>query len=241
MGTVDPASVSLPALTLAMGLVDGVNPCAMWVLIVLMGILLHVKTRRRMLLYAGAFVLMSGVVYFAFMTAWATLFQLVGLSRIATMILGGALLAMGLVNLKEIFWFKKGPSLVIPERAKPGLFRRMRDIAAAASLPAALGGILALAFIVNLIELGCTIGLPAVYTRILSLREISSGARYAYLALYNMAYVVPLLVIAITFIALQRRLTMNERAAKVLKGISGVLLSIFGVLFLVAPGLLIEA
>jgi hypothetical protein len=211
----------------------------MWVLIVLLGILLHVRTRRRMILYAGSFIVMSGLVYFVFMTAWATLFGLVGLSRPATMILGGALLAMGIVNLKEIVWFKTGPSLVIPDKVKPGLFRRMRAIAGAARLPAALGGILALAFVVNLIELGCTIGLPAVYTRILTLRALSPGARYAYLALYNAAYVVPLLVIAITFVVLRRRLSMTERTAKVLKGVSGVLLTSFGVLFLLAPDMLV--
>lgn len=241
IGTVDPASVSLPALTLSMGLVDGVNPCAMWVLIVLLGILLHVEKRSRMLLYSAAFIVMSGVVYFVFMTAWATLFRLVGFSRVATMILGGALLVMGLVNLKDVVWFKRGPSLVIPERAKPGLFRRMRAIAGAASVPAALAGILALAFVVNLIELGCTIGLPAVYTRILTLRELSPGARYAYLALYNAAYVVPLFAIAVAFIALRRRLSMTERAAKALKGVSGALLLGFGALFLLAPDLLLGA
>lgn len=110
-----------------------------------------------MVLYA-AFIVTSGVVYFVFMTAWTSIFALVGFSRIATMILGGALLAMGLVNLKETVWFKKGPSLLIAGRAKPGLLRRMRAIAGAASVPAALGGVLALAFVVNLIELGCTIG-----------------------------------------------------------------------------------
>lgn len=237
-GELDPSSVSLPAMTLAMGLVDGVNPCAMWVLIVLLGILLHVKTRGRMLLYAGAFIVMSGVVYFAFMVAWAALFQLVGFSRVATMILGGALLAMGLVNMKEIVWFKKGPSLVIPDKAKPGLFRRMRSVAGAASVLAALGGVIVLAFVVNLIELGCTIGLPAVFTRVLTLRELSPTARYTYLALYNVAYIVPLLAIAIGFIALRRKIAMSERAAKVLKGISGVLLTTFGALFLLAPNLL---
>lgn len=239
LGTIDPAAVSLPALTMSMGLVDGVNPCAMWVLLVLLGILLHVEARSRMLLYATAFIVTSGVVYFVFMTAWATVFGLVGFSRAATMILGGALLVMGLVNVKDAIWFKKGPSLVIPARAKPGLFRRMRAIAGAASVPAALGGILALAFVVNLIELGCTIGLPAVYTRVLTLREPSPAARYAYLALYNTAYVVPLFVLAIAFTVLRRRLSMTERLAKRLKALSGALLLAFGALFLLRPDLLL--
>jgi hypothetical protein len=235
LGEVDPASVSLPALTLVMGLADGMNPCAFWVLFVLLGILLHVENTRRMLLYAGTFVVMSGFVYFLFMVAWSTFFHLVGISRAVTMVLGAALLVMGLVNLKDVIWFKKGPSLMISDKVKPGLFRRMRAIAAAASTPAAFGGIAALAFIVNLVELGCTVGLPAVYTRMLSMRELSGLSRVAYIALYNVAYVVPLLMVVGVFIAIKRRLTMSERFARGLKGLSAVLLLIFGAIFLLAP------
>lgn len=238
IGKIDPRTVSLPGITLSIGLADGVNPCAMWVLVVLLGILLHVETTKRMLLYAGTFVVMSGVVYFTFMVAWATLFALAGLSRAVTMILGGVLLAMGLVNLKDVVWFKKGVSLVIPDKVKPGLFRRMRAIAGAATTPAALGGIAVLAFVVNLVELGCTLGLPAVYTRILSLRGLGTGARLAYLALYNIAYVVPLLLVVAVFIVLKRRIAMTERAARILKGVSGLLLVVFGALFVFAPDVL---
>ena len=238
LGEVDPKSVSLPWLTLVVGLADGVNPCAMWVLVVLLGILMHVRETKRMVLYAGTFVVMSGVVYFGFMVAWSTLFELLGFSRVATTVLGVGLLGMGLVNLKDVVWFKKGVSLVIPESQKPGLFRRMRAIAGAGSTPAAMAGIVALAFVVNLVELECTLGLPAVYTRILSLRGLSRGARLGYIAFYNVAYVVPLVVVVVAFVALRKRVTMTEKAARVLKGVSGTLLVVFGALFLVAPELL---
>lgn len=239
VGSIDPNQVSLPAFTLIVGLLDGVNPCAMWVLLVLLGILTHVKSRTRLLLFGGTFVVASGVVYFVFMTAWVGLFSLVGLSRPITIALGVLVLAMGLVNLKELVWFKRGVSLMIPDRAKPGLFRRMRGIGSAASLPAAFVGIVVLAFLVNLIELGCTLGLPAVYTRVLTLRsDLSSFARYAYLALYNLAYVVPLALIVLVYVATLHRLTLGERGAKVLKAVSGVLLVIFGLFFVLAPDVL---
>jgi thiol-disulfide isomerase/thioredoxin len=239
VGTIDSQALSLPALTLLIGLVVGINPCAMYVLLVLLSILLSVKQRERLLLFGAVFVIMSGVVYFLFMTVWIGLFQLVGLSRTITIALGVAIAAMGLINLKELVWFKKGVSLVIPERAKPGLFRRMRAIAHAASLPAALAGIVALAFVVNLIELGCTLGLPAIYTRILSLRaDVSPAGRYAYLALYNAAYVVPLGLIVGVYAATFRRITLSERGAKVLKAVSGTLLLLFGILFIAAPEVL---
>jgi hypothetical protein len=238
VGLVDVRAMSLPAFTVLVGLVDGINPCAMWVLLVLLGILMHVKSRRRLLLFGGTFVVMSGVVYFAFMTAWSLFFQLAGLSRAITIGLGLVVLAMGLVNLKELIWFKRGVSLMVPERAKPGLFRRMRGIATAASLPTAFLGVFVLAFVVNLIELGCTLGLPAVYTRVLSLHELSSSARYAYLALYNLMYVVPLALIVLVYALSMHRLVLSERGAKVLKGISGAVLVASGLIFVLQPELL---
>lgn len=238
-GELDTRAVPLPAFTVAIGLVDGINPCAMWVLLVLLGILMHVREQKRLLLFGGIFVLMSGVVYFLFMTVWTGLFHLVGLSRPITIALGVVVLVMGLINLKELVWFKKGVSLTISDRAKPKLYKRMRGIARAASLPAAIAGIVTLAFFVNLIELGCTLGLPAIYTRILSLREeLGYGARYGYLALYNLAYVVPLAVIVIVYALTFRRITLGERGAKVLKGVSGILLVLFGLLFIAAPNVL---
>jgi hypothetical protein len=235
VGAVDPAALPLPAFTLLIGLLDGINPCAMWVLMVLLSILVHVRSRARLLLFGATFVVASGVVYFVFMTAWVQLFSLVGLARPITIVLGVVVLLMGLINLKELIWFEKGVSLMIPDKAKPGLYRRMRGIARSASLPAAFMGIAVLALLVNLIELGCTLGLPAIYTRILTLRDMSDLARYGFLALYNVAYVVPLALIVVVYAATLHRVVLKERGAKVLKGVSGALLVAFGLLLVLAP------
>jgi thiol-disulfide isomerase/thioredoxin len=236
LGDLDPSRVPFPVFTVAVGLVDGVNPCAMYVLVVLLGILLHARSRGRIALYGGIFVAASGIVYYLFMSAWLGLFALAGVGRGFTLVLGAVLVAMGLVNLKEVAWFKRGPSLMIPEAAKPGLFRRMRAVAESASLPVAAAGITALALLVNLVELGCTLGLPAVYTRILSLRPgLGPLGRAGWLALYNAAYVVPLGAIVLVAVVTMRKLTLGERGARILKGISGALLVLFGILFLVAP------
>ncbi len=234
-GAVDPGRMSWLGFTLLIGLVDGINPCAIYVLLALLSILLRVRSRKRLFLFGGTFVVMSGVVYFLFMSAWLGVFALTGVSRAITIALGVGLVAMGLVNLKELVWFKQGPSLMIPDRAKPGLFRRMRAIAAATSLPAALAGVVVLAFVVNLVELGCTLGLPAIYTRLLAQR---GGARAAWLALYNVAYVVPLATVVGVYALTLHRLALGERGAKVLKAISGTLLVLFGVAFIAAPNLL---
>jgi hypothetical protein len=239
IGAVDPRAVPLPIFTAAVGLLDGLNPCALYVLVVLLGILLHVGSRRRMALYGFTFVAVSGLVYLLFMTAWLGLFALGGLSRGLTAGLGVALAGMGLVNLKDAVWLRRGPTLSVPERARPGLFRRMREVASAASRPAALAGVVALAFVVNLVELGCTLGLPAMYTRVLSPRtDLGTAGRLGYLALYNLAYVVPLAAVVALFLLTLRRIVMGERTARLLKGVSGTLLLGFGLLFLQRPELL---
>ena len=238
-GSLDWRAVSFPMFTVLVGLADGFNPCAFWVLTVLLSLLLRVRSRRRLAAVGALFVVMSGLVYFLFMTAWAAMFALAGMSRWLTQLLGAALLAMGLINLKELVWFKKGPSLMIPESAKAGLYGRMRAITGAASVPAAVVGIAALAFVVNLVELGCTVGLPAVYTRVLTLQPgLGPAGRYAYLALYNLAYVVPLGLVVVVYAITLHRFTLTERGAKVLKTISGVLLTSFGILFLLRPEVL---
>jgi hypothetical protein len=239
LGDVDPVRIPFFAFTVAVGLLDGVNPCALYVLVVLLGLLLHAGSRGRVALYGAIFVAASGIVYFAFMSAWLGLFEAAGLGRWVTLLLGVILVGMGLVNLKEVVWFRRGPSLMIPESAKPGLFKRMRRIAGAASLPVAAAGIAGLALLVNLVELGCTLGLPAVYTRVLSLREgAGPAARLGWLALYNLAYVVPLGLVVLVAVVSMRKISIGERGSRVLKGISGTLLVAFGLAFLLAPDLL---
>jgi hypothetical protein len=174
-------------------------------------------------------VAVSGIVYFAFMTAWSGLFALAGGAGWVSLALGALLLLMGLVNLKDAVWLAKGPSLVIPDAAKPALYRRMRAVANAASWPAALGGVLLLAALANLVELGCTVGLPAMYTRVLTLRgDLAPWQRIAWVALYNVFYVIPLAVVVVAWALAVRRLVVSERSARILKGCSGLLLVISG-------------
>ena len=122
------------------GLVDGFNPCAMWVLLFLLSMLVHLQDRKRMALVAGTFLLVSGAVYYAFMAAWLNVFLLVGMSTALRIALGGAALVIGAINVKDFVAFHKGVSLSIPESAKPGIYARVRGIVQAKYVTAALFG-----------------------------------------------------------------------------------------------------
>ena len=227
--------IGLPAFTVIMGLVDSFNPCAMWVLLFLLSILVNVKDRTRILLIAGTFVVVSGVVYFAFMAAWLNLFLLIGFARRIQVILGLIAIVMGLVHLKDFITPGKGLSLSIPEAAKPGLYGRVRAVLQARNLVVALVSVTTLAFMVNVVELLCTAGLPALYTQILSQYGLSPTRYYSYLALYNLAYILDDGVMVAIAVVTLRKHKLQQDEGRWLKLLSGVMVIMLGALLLFAP------
>ena len=105
----------MPLFTVLVGQIDGFNPCAMWVLIFLLSILVNLRDRGRMVAIAGTFVFVSGAAYFAFMAAWLNVFLLIGYLRPVQLLLGSLALFVGSIHVKDFFAFKQGLSLSIPE------------------------------------------------------------------------------------------------------------------------------
>ena len=234
-GRLSANEIGLPLFTLAIGLVDGFNPCAMWVLLFLLSILVNLRDRLRILVVAGTFVVISGVAYFAFMAAWLNVFMLVGLIRWIQVMLGLLALFVGGVHIKDFFAFKKGLSLSIPESAKPGIYRRVRKIVTAEHLWGALVGAVILAVLVNIVELLCTAGLPALYTEVLTMQKLAWWMNYAYLGLYILAYMFDdaLMVTIITLTMSKKKLQESE--GKWLKLLSGLVIFVLGIVMLVRP------
>jgi len=231
--------LGLPLFTIAIGLLDGFNPCAMWVLLFLLSLLVNLQDRRKMALIAGTFVLVSGLIYFAFMAAWLNMFLLIGVSRAAQLILGGIALFVGTVNMKDFLAWKQGLSLTIPESAKPGIYVRIRRILEAEHLGGAMTGVVVLAGLVNFVELLCTAGFPALYTQILTLQNLPAWTYYAYLGVYNLAYIFDdSLMVTIAVVTLSQR-RLQEQAGRWLKLTSGVVMAGLGTVLLLRPNWLI--
>lgn len=235
MGRLRLETLGLPLFTVVLGLLDGFNPCAMWVLLFLLSLLVHLQDRRRMALIAGCFVVVSGAIYYLFMAAWLNVFLLVGWSRGLQQFLAGIALLIGLLNLKDVIVPGRGPSLHIPDAAKPGLYVRMRRILASRETAAALVGVAVLAVIVNIIELLCTAGLPALYTSVLAQQPLSPAAHYAYLALYIAGYIADDSVMVATAVWALNRAKLSERGGRGLKLVSALVMLSLGVVMLWHP------
>jgi len=225
--------VGLPLFTIAMGLLDGFNPCSMWVLILMISLLAPMQDRKRMLAVAGTFIAVEGIAYFLFMAAWLNLFLLIGLSRTSEIIIAGIAIVAGAINLKDFWAFGWGVSLSIPKSAKPGIYARIRGILQAENLPAAMLGTVMLAILVQIVEFLCTSGFPALFTRILTLQQTTGVGYYAYLLLYNAAYMLDdIIVLSIGVITLSQR-RLQEKEGRWLKLLSGSVMVALGVYLLI--------
>ena len=235
LGELDTASLSLPVLTVLIAGMDAFNPCAFFVLLFLLSLLVHQQDRRRMLVIGGVFVLFSGLMYFAFMAAWLGLFRVMGSLPWVTAAAGALAAVMGAINIKDFFAFRQGVTLSIPDARKADIFRRGRGILATGSFPAMLAATVLLATAANFYELLCTAGFPMVYTRLLTLHEPSGAKHLLYLALYNVVYVLPLLAIVLAFVGTMGARKLSEWEGRLLKLLSGLMMLGLGVLLLAAP------
>lgn len=237
-GELSARATGLPLFTIAVGLVDGFNPCAMWVLLFLLSVLVNLKSRWKIFAVAGTFVAISGAAYFMFMAAWLNVFLLAGLVRWVQVLLGSVSIAIGAVHIKDFFAFKRGLSLSIPESAKPGLYARVRRIVTAENLTGAILGAAFLAVLVNVVELLCTAGLPALYTEILVIQRLPVWQNYAYLLLYIAAYMFDdSIMVGIAVLTLGHR-RMQETHGRWLKLLSGLVIAALGLVMIIKPDLL---
>ena len=198
MGNVATRSLSLPALTIVLGAVDGFNPCAMWVLVFLIGLLVGMRDPVRMWSYGAAFLLTSAAVYFAFMAAWLNLVLLLGTLAWIRAAVGVFALAAGGYYLREFVRNPDAACAVTSPGERQRIMERLKGVVAEQSFLLAIAGIMALAVAVNLIEMLCSAGIPAVYTQVLALSGLSAASYYGYLALYIAVFLLDDAVIFVT-------------------------------------------
>jgi hypothetical protein len=195
----------------------------------------HQRKRLRMLVIGCTFVLCSGLMYFLFMSAWLNLFLIAEQLIIITAIAGFIAVSFGLINIKDYFFFKQGVSLSLSDSARSRLFARIRDLTQSGNWSAMIFATIILAIAANSYELLCTAGLPMVYTRILTLNELTSAQYYLYLAFYNVIYIIPLLLIVLLFTFTLGSKKLSEQEGRLLKLLSGSMMTGLGTILLLKP------
>lgn len=234
IGRVNLSSFSLPVLTIVLGVLDSFNPCSFFILIFLLNLLLYLQSRRRMLLVGGIFIFFSGFFYFLFMfVMFNTLLITASFISMISLAVGIIAVGIGLLNIKDFFSLKKGPSLSIPEEKRSKTFKQIRKLVKSPSLLAMLGGTIFLAVSVNFYELLCTLGFPLIYTTRLTEAQLPLVEYYIYLFFYNVVYVIPLIIILVLFTFTLGTTKLTEWQVQRLKLFSGIMIFSFGLLFII--------
>lgn len=186
LGDVNPKEVSLPLISIIIGLVDGFNPCAMWVLIFLISMLFNMKNRKRMWILGLTFLVTSALVYLVFMMSWLQVAISLTSIKWFRYIISLIALIGGYINISSYIKSlkEKDGCHVVDSNKRKKIFDRIRKFTSEKSIFIALFGIIGLAVSVNLIELACSSGLPLIYTQILALNDLSSLQHFLYICLY---------------------------------------------------------
>jgi len=233
---IDDLSIGLAAVVI--GMVDGFNPCAMWVLVFLISLLADMGDRKRMWLLGGTFLFASAAMYYLFMAAWLNVaLSVVAVVWIRTLI-GALAIAFGVRNLWRFFRKAKTTDAgcdVAGATRKRNLVDRIRAIVATKGIFLALGGIVVLAVSVNFVELACTAGLPLLYAQILAYHGLAPAAYYGFIGLYVLFFLIDDLVVFAVGAITMRATGISVRYAKWSTLAGGAIMVALGVLLVFFP------
>lgn len=239
LGAVDLSHQSLFVSTLLIAFVDGVNPCSIWVLMMLLSITLNSGSRKRVLIIGLVYLTVTALIYALFIAGLFSIFTVINFGiwiRIAV-----ALIAtfFALVNIKDYFWYKEGVSFTISDKNKTGIARqiyRLRN--AELSTGGLIAGAAALGAGVSLVEFSCTAGFPVLWTNLLTTQNISIGLFIALLLVYMIIYQLDELVIFFTAVFTLKASRLEEKGGRILKLIGGTLMLSLAIVMLVNPNLI---
>ena len=237
IGRIDAKDVSLPLIAIIIGLVDGFNPCAMWILVFLITMLFSMKDRKKMWILGLTFIATSGIVYLLFMVSWLNL--AVFLSKIVIIRLLIAIFAI-IFGMTNIYKFIKERDKdvgceVTNQKQRKKIMDKIRGIVAEKKFILALLGVMVLAAAVNILELVCSLGLPVIFTQILAINKVSSFAEFIYLAIYIICFLLDDIIIFVIAMKTLKIKGISNKYTKYSHLIGGIIMLLIGLLMALKP------
>lgn len=236
-GKVDLKSISLPIATIVIAFVDGFNPCAMWILVFLITMLINMKDRKKLYTLGSVFIFTSGLVYFVFLAAWFNFFKWIGYVYWIKFIIGIVAIISGVLHIKNSI-LSKGECHATNEKQRVSIIAKIKKIISEKSYFLAIAGMVVLAISVNLIEVVCSAGLPAVFTNLLSSIELTTIEYYAYLLLYVIIFMLDDLLIFFIAVKTFEITGIAKKYTKWSGIIGGIIILIIGIILIFKPELL---
>jgi cytochrome c biogenesis protein CcdA/thiol-disulfide isomerase/thioredoxin len=236
LGSLDLAFQPLFLSTVLIALVDGFNPCSLWVLTVLLALVIHSGSRGRIALVGVTFLTTTALVYGLFIVGvFGALSYIAWLGWVQWLVASLAFV-FAVVNIKDYFWFQKGVSFTIPAERKPGIHRNMRGLLRPGHSPASLVvATVAMALGIALVELPCTAGFPVVWSGLVAAHQPGLVHFAGLVALYLFLYLLIELAVFLAALKTLKASRFEERHGRLLKLGGGMIMLVLALVLAIAP------
>lgn len=234
-GKVNLKDLSLGTSAVIIGLIDGFNPCAMWILLFLISILIGMKDRKKMWAIGSSFLLTSAAVYFLIIFAWFNIVVKITTIVFIRNIIAIIALIGGIINLYNYFKSQDSGCNVVSDDKRKKIFSRIREFTGRKSLVLAIIGAMGLAISVNLIELACSLGLPLVFTQLLSINKVSTFMSILYTLLYVFFFLLDDFIVFGIAMITTKVTAISTKYNKYSHLIGGIIMLLIGLLLIFKP------
>ena len=235
LGKVNAKKTSISLIAIILGFIDGFNPCAMWILLLLINMTLSVKSRKKLFIIGLTFILTGGVIYFLSMLGISFIIDFVVVNIIRNIIAGVAII-LGIYNLYTYYKTRKDTGChVVKEKKRKTIISKIKDIMSKKSMVLAILGTIVLAASVNLVELACSLGFPTIFLEILSINNILGFQKIVYLLLYILFYLIDDLIIFMIAVFTLKQTGITTKYNKFVNLVGGILMILMGILLIFKP------
>jgi len=235
-GTINTKGLSLPLISVLIGLVDGFNPCAMWVLLFLISMLIGMKDKKRMWILGLTFILTSTLIYLLFMLTWLNLANLLVSITWIRVILGIIAIIGAIINIKGYIKTRKtNGCTIVNDKKRNKTFAKIKKFTQEKNFFLAIAGIITLAISVNIVELACSAGLPVMFIEILSINNLSIFEEGLYIFLYIFFFMIDDVIVFFIAMRTMQLTGVSTKYGKLSKIVGGILLLLIGILLIFKP------
>ena len=235
IGTISLKDMSIPVIAILIGLVDGFNPCAMWVLIFLITMLFDYPSRKKMWILGCTFLFTSAFIYFLFMISFLKVATFINSINVLKLLIAVFALVFGGFNIYRYFKTKDVGCDVVDKNKRRKIINRIKNILSSKSFAFAIGGIILLAISVNLIELLCSMGLPVMFTEILAYNNITGVKNILYIILYIIFFLIDDLIVFFIAMKTLKITAISNKYSKYSHLVGGLIMIAIGLLMILKP------
>ena len=230
-------NISLSTAAALIGLIDGFNPCAMWVLLFLISVLLGMKDRKRMWIIGLVFLLTSALFYMLILLSWITIaVKITTIVWIRNIIAVVALIG-AFINLRSYIKTKDDSGCdVVDEKKRKKIFTKIKKFTNEKSIFIAILGVIGLAISVNFVELACSAGLPLVFSELLALNNVTGIMKFLYTLIYIFFFLIDDLVVFMIAMFTMKVTGISTKYNKYSHLIGGIIMLVVGLLLIFKPG-----